>query len=69
MVVTIHSSQARCDSVSGVFASQIFSQKYGFDIPSPISHAKKLYEKNGNTFWKDAIRKEMMNVGISFDLL
>ena len=46
-----------------------FSQKYGFEIPSSISHAKKLNEKNGNTFWTDAIRKEMTNVGISFDIL
>ena len=40
------------------------SQKYGFEIPSSISHAMKLDEKNGNDFWTDAIRKEMTNVGI-----
>ena len=45
------------------------SQKYGFEIPSSISHVKKLDEKNGNTFSTDAIRKEMTNVGIAFDLL
>ena len=26
-------------------------------------------KKNGNTFWRDAIRKEMTNVGIAFDIL
>ena len=46
-----------------------FSHKYGFEIPSSISHAKKLDENNGNTFWTDGIRKEMMNVGIAFVLL
>ena len=40
-----------------------------FEIPSSISHAKKLDENNGNTFWTDGIRKEMMNVGIAFVLL
>ena len=46
-----------------------FSQKYGFEITSSISHAKELDEKNGNTFCTDAIRKEMTNVGIAFDPL
>ena len=45
------------------------SQKYWFEIPSSISHAKNLDEKNGNTFWTDAIRKEITNVEIAFDLL
>jgi hypothetical protein len=29
----------------------------------------KLYERNGNTMWQDAIRKEMNNVHISFKVL
>ena len=45
------------------------SQTYGIDIPTSITHAKRIYQKNGNTFWTDAILKEMKNVGIAFTIL
>ncbi len=31
-----------------------------------IAHAKQLDAQNGDTFWKDAITKEMANIGIAF---
>ena len=45
------------------------NQKYGIDIPRTVEEAYKLDEKNGDTFWRDAIAKEMLNVGIAFDIL
>ena len=29
---------------------------------------KGIYQQNNNTFWKDAIEKEMKNVGVAFQL-
>jgi len=45
------------------------SMKFGIFIPNDIDHARKLDEENGNTFWEDAIQKEVANVKIAFQLL
>ena len=45
------------------------SHKYGIEIPTSITHAKRIDQNNGNTFWADAILKEMKNVGITFTIL
>ena len=34
-----------------------------------MEHAHELDRKNGNTFWIDALKKEMHNVGIAFEIL
>ena len=46
-----------------------FSHKYGIEIPTSITHAKRIDRKNGNNFWTDSILKEMNNVGITFTIL
>ena len=43
--------------------------KYGIEIPTSLEHARKLDKANGNDFWRKAIEKEMMNVGISFEVM
>ena len=43
--------------------------KFGIDIPTSIKHALDIYRINQNTFWRDALELEMMNVGIAFDIL
>ena len=45
------------------------THKYGIEMPTDIEHAKRLDTKNGNTFWIDAIKKEMHDVGITFEIL
>ena len=45
------------------------SHKYGMEIPTSITHATQIYQNNGNTFWTDAILKEMKNVGTAFTIL
>lgn len=45
------------------------SHKYGVELPTSVEHAYELDEKNGNTLWRDAIKKEMHNVGIAFEIL
>ena len=43
--------------------------KYGIEIPTSLEHARKLDEAKGNDFWRKAIEKEIMNVGIAFEVL
>jgi len=45
------------------------NQKYGIEVPKNVNHAYELDRKNGNTYWRDAIVKEMKNVRIAFEIL
>ncbi len=40
--------------------------KFGIEVPTSVDHALELDKKNGNTFWADAIAKEMKDVRIAF---
>jgi len=43
--------------------------KYGIDIPSTVKEAHEIDDKNGNTLWGDAIKKELSNVRVAFQLV
>lgn len=43
--------------------------KYGIEIPTTIEEAFELDRRNGNSFWRDALKKEMYNVGVAFEIL
>jgi hypothetical protein len=45
------------------------THKYGLEVPTSIKHACLLDEKNGDKYWRDALSKEMKNVGIAFQVL
>ncbi len=45
------------------------THKYGIEIPRDVAHAHEIDRRNGNTFWRDAIAKEMYNVGVAFEIL
>ena len=45
------------------------THKYGIEIPTSWNHAVKIDTKNGNQLWRDALVKEMKNVGVAFDVL
>ena len=45
------------------------SHKYGIELPTSVKHAIEIDSKNGNTLWQDALKKEMGNVCIAFDIL
>ena len=45
------------------------THKYGVEIPTSVEHAKRIDERNRNTFWQDAIKKEMYNVSIAFEIV
>ena len=45
------------------------THKYGIELPKTVKEAYALDDANGNTFWTDAIAKELKNVKIAFDIL
>ncbi len=45
------------------------SHKYGVELPRTVQEAHALDEKNGDTFWRDALNKEMGNLKVAFDIL
>ena len=44
------------------------THKYGIKVPRTIKQAYEFDKENGNTFWRDAVKKEMTNVGIAFQI-
>ena len=60
----------RKNIISAVCARlKLKTHKFGIEIPRSVEHAYRLDERNGNTFWRDAIKKEMANVMVAFDML
>ena len=45
------------------------THKFGIEMPKSVQEALELDKKNGNNLWGDAIKKEMQNVRIAFDIL
>jgi hypothetical protein len=45
------------------------THKYGIEMPLNIDHANRLDRENGNSLWRDALAKEMTEVGIAFEVL
>lgn len=43
--------------------------KFGVKVPETAKETLKLDRKNGNTLWTDAIKKEMKNSSVAFNLL
>ena len=44
-------------------------EKFGIKVPKSVKEAYLIDEENGNTFWADAIAKEMKNVRVAFKIL
>ena len=59
------------DVIISAVESQIrkTTHKYGIELPTSIEHAYDLDLRNNNTFWRDAIFKEMTNAGITFEIV
>ena len=45
------------------------THKYGVEIPMSLKHAYELDRENGNSLWRDSLGKEMLNIGIAFEIL
>ena len=45
------------------------THKHGIKIPRDVEHAHEIDSRNGNTMWRDALKKEMYNVRVAFEIL
>ena len=45
------------------------THKYGIEIPRDVEYSHEIDSRNGNTMWRDALKKEMYNVGVAFEIL
>ena len=45
------------------------THKYAVKIPRDVEHAHEIDARNGNTLWRDALKKDMYNVGVAFEIL
>ena len=45
------------------------THKFGIEVPKTIKDALEIDRRNGNTFWADAIAKEMKDIRIAFKIL
>ena len=45
------------------------THKYGIEVPRDVEHAHEIDSRNGNTMWRDTLKKEMYNVGVAFEIL
>lgn len=43
--------------------------KFGIEVPRSVDEAYELDKKNGNTFWADAIAKELKDIRVAFKIL
>ena len=59
------------DAILTVVKNQIrkITHKYGIEIPMDVKHAHEIDSRNGNTMWRDTLKKEMYNVGVAFEIL
>jgi len=44
------------------------THKYGIEVPGTVGQAYALDQKNKNSYWRDAIKKEMRNVVVAFNI-
>ena len=45
------------------------THNYSVEIPRLVEHAYEIDSRDGTTFWRNAIKKEMANVIVAFDIL
>ena len=45
------------------------NMKFGIEIPHTVERALEIDKEQGNTYWQDAINKEMSNVSVAFKVL
>lgn len=46
-----------------------WTHKFGIEVPKTYDDCIRIDRENGNTLWQDAIRKEMSNVRVAFQVL
>ena len=43
--------------------------KYSIKIPTYITEAYDINKENGNTLWRNAVKRKMVNVSVAFEVL
>jgi hypothetical protein len=65
-----HAIKKRSRMIKKVYKRRRMNRwKYGIEVPQNVNEAYVLDEKNKNTFWADAITKEMKTVQVAFKVL
>ena len=67
----VHHTHKKRDVIISHVKARIrkMTHKYGMEVPRNLEHALAIDKKNGDDFWSKALAKEMLNVGIAFDIL
>ena len=64
---TLKKRQSIISAVKNRFHKE--THKFGIEIPQRVSNTKRIDDANGNTYWQDAIAKEMNTIRIVFKIL
>ena len=65
-----HVIKKRNNIISAVATTvRIKNMKYGMKIPTSIREAYDINKENCNTVWRNAIKREMDNVSVAFEVL
>jgi len=61
----------KCDVMISAVNARVtkVTHKYGIEVPNSLDNAREIDAANGNSFWHDAINKEMANVKVAFEIL
>ena len=59
------------NKIISAVASRVWikNMKYVMRIPTSIIEAYDINKENGNTLWRDAIKREMENVSVAFKVI
>jgi hypothetical protein len=69
LVGTSYPEEMECDPFGCEGKGEKKTHKYGIEVPTSLVRAKELDRINGNTLWMDALKLEMHNVGVVFEVL
>jgi hypothetical protein len=71
MVALIHRALYGGNAILSAVKARVRKKthKYGIEGPTNLVRAKELDRINGNTLWIDALKFEMHNVGVAFEVL
>ena len=43
--------------------------KHGIEVPTSLKNIAEIDSRNKNTYWRDAIAKEMSSISVAFDMI
>ena len=64
---TLKNRDAIIDPIKSILKKSTY--KYGIEVLTSVKYASSIDEKNGNNLWIEAVKMEMENVGVAFQIL